>query len=289
MAIDSLKTDLAKHLAGATHVIVMSTGWNTHQDESLYNYLDWADRLATAAPAGKPFKPLFIGISWQSKYDKVPTQYSVITKGNDADEIGLRWTNRLVNDVVMPLADANRIPVVLIGHSYGTRVLGSAIYRRDAIVRPTLPSSPAAFIALQPAFTINHFTQGREAKFDTATPPNTLVAMTSSHFDGANSLPATFSIGKHELRYVGGGAAQDYIKNGEAPPEIKSVIKFTSVDGTGHIDGAAMTRPNVYLVGADKIVNCRLPGTGPGGGAHDDVYTAEMGEFFWQAITAATH
>jgi hypothetical protein len=284
-ALAVLRSALREALAAGdiTDVVVLSAGWNTRQREALYNVLDWMAFIGQAqSRSPRPYRPLYIAISWQSAWENKFLDMlglSVTTKGNDADELGVTWVNRLIHDVVIPEA-ADRL-VTLIGHSYGTRVLGTALYLREAIARPATPSPPPlAFVALQPAFPINRYgaDAGKEPWFAN-TDPHALVVLTSSQYDKANSLLPWG-------RYVGGGGAVDRIlenKNGNFNQFNCEVLE---ADASGLItEPRRLTRTQPHLVNANAFVSCHMPETG--GGAHSDVFDASAGRLIAQVMDAA--
>lgn len=262
-----------------THLLVLSTGWNTQQDESLYNYLDWLSGISRAAGNDDAFRPLVVAFTWQSGFDRIPRGLGVVTKGNDADEIGLSWANRVINDVVMPVAQATGTPVAMVGHSYGTRVLGSAVFGRsmikrdeDILGRGTLP---VALIALQPAVPVQRFSpQGKEPLYANWQSTPLLTVLTTSPHDHANSaLDRWWGV------YAGGGKA------------IETATEHIPAAGTGSVDGSGRLsitsgRHGLHFVDASKIIRCNMPDTG--GGAHSDVFHREAGQLIWDAIQASS-
>jgi hypothetical protein len=275
-SINSLKSRIDEVLAKEkiSHVFLMSTGWNTQQDESLYNYLDWVDVISKAA--GKPFNPLVVAITWESGWDRFFRPAGVVTKGNDADEIGLTWVNRLLHDVLVPASAKSSTPLVLIGHSYGTRVLGTALFRPD-VIKPLVPRTqhpPLAFIALQPAFPIQRFDNdlGAEPLFFAEQRPAASVVMTASVHDSAN--------GKIKGRgmYAGGSSAIKWVSNGN------NRFDFATADDQGHVSLPKVApKQSGVLIDASAMVNCQMPQTG--GDAHSDVFDLAAGQLIWDVIS----
>lgn len=269
-----LAMDKAVEEQRPTHLLILSTGWNTQQDESLYNYIDWLSAIDRAATPGQ-FRPLVVAFTWQSGFDWLPRFLGVVTKGNDADEIGLTWANRVVNDAVMPVASKSGIPVVMVGHSYGTRVLGTAIFDRAVIDRSfdILGSGkvPVTFIALQPAIPIQRFSSaGKEPLYSHWKSVPILNVFTASKHDKANSM-----LDRYWGTYLGGEKA------------LKIAGRF---DGTSVLSlsesGEFLEPPKVgrlNLVNASSVVRCAMPGTG--GAAHSDVFDDQIGRLIWSAIS----
>lgn len=282
-AVDALRSQVTQAASThrPTHLLLLSTGWNTHQDESLYNYLDWLQRLQDASDGG--FRPLVVAITWQSAWDRWPPLASALTKGNDADEIGLTWANRVLNDVLLPAATETATPVVMIGHSYGTRVLGAALFDRRVIKRDKdIAASgevPLTFIALQPAFPLQRFGESGEPLFYGATSLPVLTVMTASKHDHANS-----GLDRFWGAYAGSGASLKRAASKDKDGLPKGIAANT-VDETGRFE-QTLPRSGFYLTDASAIVDCAMPNTG--GGAHSAVYSKEIGRLMWQAIQAST-
>jgi len=268
-----------------TDVLVLSTGWNTPQRETLYNTMDWMASIQHARDPSetKPFRPLYVTISWQSSWElklwKL-THASAATKGNDADELGLTWVNRLIQDAVIPAASRHQIPVTLVGHSYGTRVVGTALYLPDIIRRPA-PASypPMAFVGLQPAFPINRYGEekGKERWFANRD-PHALVLLSSSANDTAtSSLPIGVM--------VGGGGSPDRVLNDPKGNLKVFGCEVLEADAQGRIsEPSRLTLERPHLVKSDAFINCEMPGTG--GGAHSDVFDRGAGQFISAAMDA---
>jgi hypothetical protein len=259
-----------------THILVFATGWNTSQGESLFNYGEWfraAKRAATEQAPGQRFEPLIVGFSWQSTWDNAPggTGISVGNKGNDADEIGSTWVNAVVQQNVMPVAQRHRLPVVLVGHSFGTRVLGHAVFLPELVTQS--PRAPDAFIAFQAALPIRRFViSGKEGFWISS--PATRTVLTASKFDSANNNYAV-----HWQAYAGGKYGLEMLSDSE----IGSRIAASSGDDSGRIDPVP-ARGQIVLADLSKSVNCPKPGTG--GAAHSDVFDLEAGKLIWQVSQA---
>jgi len=134
-----------------SHIIVMSTGWRMEQVESIQAYNHLAYSLEYAAPAN--FLPLYITFSWPSKSGWT----SIRKKRNDADEIGLLLANLLVNHVLLDSRLSN-IPKILIGHSFGARILTRALFSRGLIQSAIITQGDInTLIGLQSAFSFKRF------------------------------------------------------------------------------------------------------------------------------------
>jgi hypothetical protein len=262
-----------------THVFVLSTGWNTYEFEELYNYRDWVRELLGAANNSetgvKDFRPMFIATAWESTWTKIPKVLSAITKGNDADEVGYSWMNKVLNEVILPATkDENlSLKVILVGHSYGTRVLGSALYARSLLAhRGYLSKSlPDAFIGLQSAFPIKRLLfEGKEPTWAHFNSLETRVTLFASVHDQSTSywfLPT----------YAGGAQAIAYASSS---PKA-SWISFQEANHNGTNLGSGMAK-KVRLIDASAFVNRQMPGTG--GGAHSDVFDRQMANAIIQVV-----
>lgn len=286
-ALGTLATDLDAALKDGqvTDVVVLSTGWNTPQRETLYNTMEWMASIqhARASSDAKPFRPLYITISWQSSWERKfwkLTHASVVTKGNDADELGLTWVNRLVQDAVIPVAGHYQLPVTLVGHSYGTRVVGTALYLPDIIRRsPPASSPPIAFVGLQAAFPINRYGEqkGKERWFADRNPHAMVLLSSSANDTATSSLPVGV--------LVGGGRSPERVLN-DPKGNLKvfgcEVLEANSEGKIGEPSHLTLVGP--HLVKADAFINCEMPGTG--GGAHSDVFDFAAGQFITAAMDA---
>jgi hypothetical protein len=261
----------------ATHIILLATGWNTRQYESYLDFKAWMDNLTEEFKSKhEEFRPIFIGTSWQSEWpwwEHIPF-ISEFTKGNDADEIGFTWENYLLNDLMRPIAKLSGAQLVVIGHSFGSRIALGAHYTRDIIVRnEPVADVPITIIGMQAAFPIARFvtTEGKEHQYVAANKKNATVVITSSKDDEATGK---MCIG---TAYVGAGCGLEELRKNNAYKDFVTVLP-TSDDGTP-------TKPDdhrVWVYDASPFVNCQLEATKSG--AHSDVYDAKMGHFLGEII-----
>jgi hypothetical protein len=177
--------DLAGRVAErhATHILVYATGWNTAQFASIKNYTDWwralmeiyqggqlrdgaaSSRAEFGEVAPAPFRPIFVGLSWSADWPRFPYVADFINKAHDADEVGLTWANLLVNRVLKGVAKKHGVRIVLVGHSFGARLLSRAVHSApllilehdDPVVNPPID----LFVGLQGAFPYKRFVAGR--------------------------------------------------------------------------------------------------------------------------------
>lgn len=142
--LESLKTLKKKIVSDCankkeyTHIFVYCIGWNTDQQESTRNYNSLMWQLINEYKGKEPFKPLFIGITWPSLWKSefagdIVEGLSYWNKADDADEVGLTWVNKILQDVVVPLKKEKHIPLILVGHSFGARVITRAVFSSGII------------------------------------------------------------------------------------------------------------------------------------------------------------
>lgn len=195
-----------------------------------------------------PFQPLFVGISWPSErrfssvwwfIGDLRSSLSYISKAKDADEIGVLWAERVLWDVLVPIKKKNKdIPLILMGHSLGARIITRAVFSRG-IFDPKQTNAPQKdgkdgydidlVIGLEGAFSINRFIsgKGKEGSPYSNFNKNKYVKkfiFTWSEHDWANPLAYWFTGEEH----IGGmyGYAKSYVpqkkdkKDIEAPRNI---------------------------------------------------------------------
>lgn len=251
-----------------THVLVMSTGWNTLQAESIDNYQHWASHLKqTAQDDTRPFRPLVIGITWPSEWPLVSTWLgpviSVFNKEHDADEVGYVTANALLHKVLEQLKTKHDIQIVVIGHSFGGRAMATALNSRRLLFPDTTGGPTASImIGLQPAFSIQRFGDG-----DQGNP--------YKHFeDGARKYLLTSSTNDWILKSVGitnpVGGSRGLHKAKERPERFQII----PLDKEGLWSESPSSNPCqlVVLNGSQAI------------SGHHDVYSASVGRLMWNAI-----
>ncbi|HRY14837.1 MAG TPA: hypothetical protein P5330_03055, partial [Candidatus Competibacteraceae bacterium] len=271
----------------ATHIIMLATGWNTVEYESFRDFSYWMKQLAKDFEGKGNFRPIFVGISWESAWPsdfwaKMPFG-SWSTKGNDADAIGFTWANYLLNDVLKPIALNSGAEMIAIGHSFGSRIVFGAHYVRDILIRKTQKSDtlPITLIGLQAAFPTGRFTltEGWEHPYGATHKDSAVVVITTSSLDEATG---TIGFG---TAYVGGSGG---LKTLDGKEEIYKSVIALPVFRTDE-SGQPATAPSKNLVSvydATPFVKCELPDTASG--AHSDVYDQEMGHFMGEVIRASS-
>lgn len=262
---------------------MLATGWNTEEYESFLDFRYWMTQLTDDfKKQGKRFKPLFIGIAWESEWtgfaDLGLEFLSFGNKGNDADAIGFTWGNYLLNDVLKPIIQENPdIKLVAIGHSFGSRIVLGSHYVRDVINRDgqtnAHDTTPVTLIGLQAAFPTGRFIL-KEHPYNFNYKEPATVVITSSNLDKATNMIDFATTG-----YIGGTGGTDEILQHEKL--YKKTLRILDTDVTGQpLDHPDKNLVSVY--NARPFVNCELPGTSSG--AHSDVYDKEMGHFLGEII-----
>ena len=276
---DELALEISSAVASGkyTHVVIASTGWNNYPEKAMNTYNSWIRYIAQAAKAdGAEFKPYFIGMTWPSLWQGAAFPFSIFNKANDADELGVGNINYLLWKAVMPAAKAGerKLPVVMIGHSLGARLVSRAAYSRKLLNTCPSNGNVDVLIALQGAFRINRFagngagTDGCIYNIDD--PVNKFIA-TTSKYDGAMSW----------------GFWSTYIGHHKTPQHIGDVRyrqNFQTVTVNDQGIASSFGDGPYVIANADKMI-WRIP---PGGrgleGAHSDMKDKEAGLFMWSFI-----
>ncbi|GJL64919.1 MAG: hypothetical protein NPIRA04_35730 [Nitrospirales bacterium] len=287
-ALDFLKQDLRHKLETAnepyTHIVVGMMGWNTDQEEAVRNFNSVAKnvRMAADIAGDKEFKPLFIGITWPSKWaadwiTPIITLFSYGNKADDADEIGFGWLGVLLHDTLRGLP--KDVPVVVLGHSFGARVSSMGVCMGPAIVKKKgdslLPRTQIPLlISLQGAYSMNRYyeDQGREGIFYPESCKNAQhVVLTSSKHDEAMDNKSFVPFVGNETTY------DDYC-------DMKEESEFDCVKASsnGTVTLPQSQKHKTYI-NADDLIKYNAYGSG--GLAHSDIYRKEMGTMLWKVIS----
>ncbi|MDD4913336.1 MAG: alpha/beta hydrolase [Sideroxydans sp.] len=210
-AIDSLAKHVAQDLKenAYTHVLILVMGWNTAQDEAIRNFnditgnlLDASRETATANGDSRrqlPFRPIVIGVNWPSYWSSgITNVFSYANKAKDADELGITWLNLLVNrdlPEAMQAAGVKKVPIVLIGHSFGARVVTRVAAAYPALKLENRPSKGIysganLVIGLEGAVSINRFFPDTEdpSPSDEGAPLRDFAKLESTRFAFTASL-----------------------------------------------------------------------------------------------------
>ncbi len=270
-----LRERLRERLADAepayTHVLVMSMGWNNDQHESIRRFNVIVENLkGSARGAGARFRPLVIGLTWPSVWSgnagTAPARlaghlFSYSNKANDADEAGYTIANWLLHRTVAgAVAEVEQKPrVVVIGHSFGARLLSRAVYSREHL-HPDYPPGRAVdlFFGLQGAFSVTRFAPGGTEGGPYADVPDTptRVVLVSSTHDEAN--PWAFW-SPHAGGVFGLRAARNR-------PQVFETITWPP----GQPPAAFPTGDRVLMINGSRIVR-----------HHNDLLDAEMADLMW--------
>ena len=277
-ALDRLSHALATDLASKqySHIVVLVMGWNTTQEEAVRNFNSIVFNLKAQDPT---FRPLVIGVTWTSQWtyrwlDSVIRFASFPSKAQDADQLGLSWLGILLHETI-PDAHPGPVPLIVIGHSFGSRAastaacIGPGIYNMD----PARPRQNIhALINLQGAFLSSRLfgADDQGIHFPDRCRNVKRQVLTASSFDTAVTQPFWGDYAGTSASYGGQcgspSAAIDCRKaqpSGHYPPSSRHII---------YLDADLLIRENAY---------------GSGGGAHSDIYRREHGAMIWQAITEA--
>ena len=289
-ALDILRASLEGQLKSGryTHVVVMTMGWNTVQEEAVRNFNTIVKNIRLAADErGEEFAPLFIGVTWPSQWqsDWLGPLYKMVSfpvKAYDADELGLMWLGVLIHDTLpRAMEDSRRLPLVIIGHSFGARAssvaacVGPVIYE-DAgghIEREGL-GDDSILINLQGAFFIKRLLgqeHDRGLYFHDMCSSVSRVFLTSSRYDLA--MDAMF-FGP----YAGNNKSYEKFCLGDKTAGLSCL----HADSSGRIIEKSGLDHIVYI-NADRLIyqNAYLSG----GGAHSDIYRKEHGVLIWDMIS----
>lgn len=286
-ALDLLKASMHKKLVDGdyTHIVVVVMGWNTVQEEAIRNFNSIMLNMKKAGD--KQFKPLFIGVTWPSQWsnewaDPLFKLVSFPIKSADADELGMTWLGVLLQDTVY---EANRnlgenkssLPVVVIGHSFGSRAVSIAACVGPTISRGDVPISRHALdtvINYQGAFKTTRLMHDDSDKGIALGKRCSYVKnffMTSSIHDEAVSRAIWGD-------YVGGGESyREYCAEGRAE------MSCATADANGKLTFQRREDSSITYINADDLI--KMNSFFSGGGAHSDIYRAEHGELSWQLIS----
>jgi hypothetical protein len=288
--LDSVKVFLQREAINKkyTHIILMNTGWNNNQFNSVSRYNDWLKVISDAAKTeGKPFKPFFIGITWPSFWSNTlinKPMIDMMNKANDADELGITHVNYLLWKVLMPVSEQTKIPLVLIGHSFGAKILTrashSSMYFNETV---NCTKKIDLMLAFQGAYlTDRHLDKSLKKNANKTTgvglyiennPCKMFVATTSGKDYAMNSA----KVAKFGL-YMGKDDTYTEIHNNH-----KSIFQTAVVDSSGYIDISQLNDKPIVLK-ADNIIWHKKSNKKTGSGAHGDVSNKECGVLIWQLI-----
>ena len=305
-ALDCLQVAVDAKLAAAkdakkyTHLIVASMGWNNNQVESVRRYNALAGNLIAQArldgtAEGQIFNPLIIGLTWPSVWggdsffntvNLFAHLISYPNKADDADEIGYTIANYLVNKIVGELKENYRLKIVLIGHSFGARIISRARFSAHLLNDPPRAAGEATdlMLNLQGAYSVRRYKENHRLPF----PASLFRKGEGSPYLIHKTLP-----GKNVLTWSVGDAANPLAQfvtgaahaGGEAGYEesLEMTESFNQLEWGDETDigpDCATYRGDkkILMVNANNFVK-----------DHNDFLDKEMGDFIWQTISCFTY
>lgn len=296
-----------------THLFIFAMGWNTDQQESIRNFNSLVSFLDQEKPEElTQFRPLVIGITWPSEWlwvvaPRLGRLMSYPVRSNDADEIGLIWANYILKEMLLPIKKRYNLPLIAVGHSFGARLLSTAINAGPLVVKDDKGGSehienPDLIVAdlvvgLQGAMSVNRFVDGEGNE---GTPYRSFCryarkyVFSWSKFDRANPLAAFVTGAKHIGGIAGYSQAREYrdlfdlfvIRNRGNPPGFGPIeIEADNENGNNRSWCEAINEEGtIALVDASEVV--RFEAYQKGGKAHNDVYTPSIARLIWKSIDA---
>ena len=299
-----------------SHLIVFATGWHTPQVRTLADMDELFESIKAAAAGDQTFSPLFFGISWPSFSDEfaesltrgagtlakvapaaleLPAHTTALDRlladsgladrlgflgypaiSKDADEVGMVAVSTLVNQVLIPVREAQpaKPRVIVIGHSFGARIASWIPFTASLLPRiagAAAPAGPDLVIGLQGAFpgarfdtTIKHrrpYVEG--ASFADHGAFRTLFAYTCSN-DEALRHARIFDV------MIGDAQAFERAVANESPAfSTRKVVDndFAKLE----LDPASR---KVLLIDASEIIT-----------KHNDVRNEKVGRLVWELMT----
>jgi hypothetical protein len=279
-----------------THIVLVVMGWNNDQQKALVSINSMIGQMtAEAAESDRPFHPLIIGVTWPSmwltgEWLPVPSQAvvlaSLLNKANDADMIGRDLVRPMICKSLIARAKANKlIPLVMIGHSFGARILVEALRQTDE--GPCLDSEQKVFafkpddrlILLEGAFDISRLYGPHGWALDVQ---KLRVTLTASEHDQATSSAFWGSYAGNILTFER-VCRQQPSMCGQAQVEGRYGFDICKQSRDNHTTQSAPdVRSPVRYFDASSLINCRAPLHH--GGAHDDIFRRETARFLLDEI-----
>ena len=267
-----------------THIVFISMGWNNDQGVSICRMNSLMEQ--TASVLKEDFNPLVVGITWPSVvFGEAKLQTvkwaghlgSVFNKANDGDEMGVFFGNIILNRLI-PQANVNNLPVVVVGHSYGARIVGRATYSPELLKEGAIGNGPDLLALLQPAFSARRFVAGVPAvgwldrirsKIN-----NGLEGAPFAHIEGIKTVTVGTTSNKDIANPVavwsahfGGFLGKRYVQKNKLAQKVYDFVEKMSLDkAIESTESAVVGRP--MMVDAGKFV-----------GSHNDIYGPNMGKF----------
>ena len=284
-SIELLKNDIRSKIEKThpTHIFLVSTGWNTPQGESIQNYNDLFKHIKSANKNKERFVPLVIGISWKSYMDNLAQgNVDFATVQNDADEVGIFWAAPILHNVLEPLGVEYAIPVRLIGHSFGCRVVSQALSSKN-LYQPIANTTKPVLYGLQCAFSGNRFLSKDAGKrFENDSLENFKKVSKKQFYTTSEHDLAVQKLAEKGIPYVG---SKQFFKIAGKDSEFKRIITQSTIESSGkYIPELDCQGDKITLIDASKIIYEQAPGTGEAGGAHSDVWDADAGALIWDLL-----
>jgi len=308
-AIEDFGMLLKKRLQGPkkyTHIFFCSMGWHADQKKSFENFNDLITRISNHAKLvenqnktednNKTFEPLVVGITWPANWKGVIGGFftSYWNKGSDADEVGSTIAAVLLNQILRTLeseAIQNRPKVVMLSHSFGTRLTSSALFLRELALGEEGVSKNKVdlYIGLEGAVSGNRFlaskgNEGQPYRLDFF--PDTTFVYTWSRYDKANPISACpiISGAKHIGGKPGYKNLVKAIKNRTDSSTLKKIgfkkliktedplapYQYKDIEG---LKWPTSERENLLYIDVSDIID-----------NHNDIYEDKMGAFVYDLI-----
>jgi hypothetical protein len=326
--LDELKGEIGKNLKNGTqytHIFLYSMGWNTDQQESFRNYNSLLAQMIKSKNRQESFNPLFIGISWPSEwrwkyFGDIVRLLSYGNKADDADEVGLIWVNKVLREILVPIKkDAKDkgkdIPLILIGHSFGARVITRAVFSNGLVEieigdestenihtgnpfsepETSEPEEIDLVIGLQGAFSINRFIPEESeegAPYSEFSKYSNKFVFTWSRHDFANPVARWITGARH----IGGlpGYKQSQKKEFRDKFDHFTIEVDSNINNSYDVDYVGIKesqeweqsfseRLKISIVDATNLVKNKP--YGKGGNAHSDIFTPGIASFIWDCIS----
>ena len=321
-ALDILSAALKDKIAhnDYTHIVVITMGWNTTQEEAMRNFNAILNNIykasgvpnADGSVSNAKFKPLVIGVTWPSQFESqvlnstVGKATSFVTKRGDADELGLTWLGVLLNKTI-PAANNRKLPVVAIGHSFGARAattatcFGPAIYQKSEselqnseILRSgskgteTIRKPVQYLVALQGAFSEKRILDKDGAingvNFNGCAGAEKILMTATIHDTAVTSaIWGSYAGAKNKALITNSPRGILKYCNEQSKKLINTPnLQCAKSSAEGDLKPALNRETKVTYVDADELINKNSYLSG--GGAHSDIYRYAHGKLIWNFI-----
>jgi predicted alpha/beta hydrolase family esterase len=280
--LNDFQTELKKNISKnkITHVFLFSMGWNSDQQEAIRNFNSMFLKIIdNANKSEKEFRPLFIGITWPSKWnDGLSNVFSFFNKTNDADEVGMTWANYLLNKIILPEKNINRFKTIVVGHSFGAKLTSRATMSASMLKEEDTPID--LLINLQSAYSINRYssTKGIEPTSDYVNWKKYAnnIALICSENDKAvkAGFYAPFAGGIKSYNKVEKDKKGNYKGIDRIKYSVNPLTEFKPENQLLLIDASEVIKREAYK---------------KGGGAHSDIYNEDVAELIWNLISSKTY